>query len=378
MAASARISPDTRRAAGCASRPAGRRRPKMVVLLNIVRGLRPLVVLALVLLSVPSFAQKASSSMASLEPRVQASAERWLRTAAPHEGAIVVSDVRTGRVLAWASRGAGDRVSTAFAPAASVFKLATVSALLDSGRANATSTACYAGGERKFELADLRDVPGRDSACVPLRTAVGHSINLAIAKLAVRHLRPQEVRAKAGLLGLDGLVPIDRTVGASRIDLPEDRLGFARAAAGFWNGRTSVLGALFAVQTIANGGVRVRLQTASKSPARIEDGRALSAVSAAELSRMMQLTTRSGTASKVFRKGRRASLQGLPVAAKTGTLIGDKPARMYSWFTAFAPANAPEIAVAVVLANDITWKMKGNEVGREVLGDYFDGHTRRR
>ncbi len=314
----------------------------------------------------------------SVDTKVQAIAEHWLRTAAPHDGAVVISDVRTGRILAWASRGAGDRVATAFAPSASVFKLATVSALLDSGHANAGSTACYAGGERKFELTDLRDVASRDRACVTLHTAVGHSINLVIAKLALRHVRPAEVRSKAGLLGLDGLVPIDRPVGRSRVELPDDRLGFARAAAGFWNGRTSALGALFAVQTIANGGMRVRLQTASKSPARVEDGRAVSSSSAAELSRMMQLTTRSGTASKVFHKARQASLAGIPVAAKTGTLVGDKPARMYSWFTGFAPANAPEIAIAVVLANDISWRMKGNEVGREVLADYFDQTRARR
>ena len=76
------------------------------------------------------------------------------------------------------------------------------------------------------------------------------------------------------------------------------------------------------------------------------------------------------------RKGRRASLQRVTVAAKTGTLIGDKPARMYS-VTAFAPANAPEIAIAVVLANDITWTMTGNEVGRELLADYFESPARR-
>ena len=122
----------------------------------------------------------AAAQVPSVDPRVQEIAERWLRKAAPHDGAVVLSDVKTGRILAWASRGAGDRVATAFAPSASVFKLATVSALLDSGRANAGSTACYAGGERKFELADLRDVASRDTACIPLRTAVGHSVNLVI------------------------------------------------------------------------------------------------------------------------------------------------------------------------------------------------------
>ncbi len=316
-------------------------------------------------------AQRSSAEVPSVDERLQASAERWLRTAAPHEGAVVMSDVKTGRILAWASLGGGDRVGTAFAPLASVFKLATVSALLDSGRANGGTTVCYSGGERSIEPSDLRDVHLPGEACIPLRTALGHSINVPIAKLALRHAQRAELQEKARSLGLDGVVPVDRAVGQSHITIPEDPLGFARASAGFWNGRTSALGALFAVQTIANGGTRVRLHTGTKTPARVEEGRAMRSESAAELARMMQSTTRSGTAAKVFRAGKRPSLEGVAVAAKTGTLIGDKPTRMYSWFAGFAPAQAPEVAIAVLLANDVSWRMKGSEVGREVLGDYF-------
>ena len=210
-------------------------------------------------------APRSGAEVPSIDERLQASAERWLRTAAPHEGAVVMSDVKTGRVLAWASLGGGDRVGAAFAPLASVFKLATVSALLDSGAPPADSTVCYSGGERSIDLSDLRDVHVPGEACIPLRTAVGHSINVAIAKLALRHTQPAEVQAKARFLGLDGVVPIDRAVGRSHITIPDDPLGFARAAAGFWSGRTSALGALFAVQTIANGGTRVR----SRRPRRV-------------------------------------------------------------------------------------------------------------
>jgi len=337
----------------------------------MVRALWAVAVFWVILLIAP----RSGAEVPSVDERLQASAERWLRTAAPHEGAIVMSDVKTGRILAWASIGGGDRVGTAFAPLASVFKLATVAALLDSGRANGGSTVCYSGGERAIDTSDLRDTPQPGEACIPLRTAVGHSVNVAIAKLALRHARPAEVHAKASLLGFDGIVPIDRAVGRSSITIPDDRLGFARASAGFWNGRTSALGALFAVQTIANGGTRVRLQTGTKTPARVEEGAAMRAESAAELARMMQITTRSGTAAKVFRKGNRPSLEGVAVAAKTGTLIGDKPTRMYSWFAGFAPANAPEVAISVLLANDVSWRMKGNEVGREMLGDYFRMRT---
>src|SRR3712207_2006170 len=52
----------------------------------------------------------------TLEPRLQRAAERILARSGAHEGAIVASDVRTGRVLAWASRGGRDYVAEAYAP----------------------------------------------------------------------------------------------------------------------------------------------------------------------------------------------------------------------------------------------------------------------
>jgi cell division protein FtsI/penicillin-binding protein 2 len=44
---------------------------------------------------------------------------------------------------------------------------------------------------------------------------------------------------------------------------------------------------------------------------------------------------------------------------------------MYSWFAAFAPSTKPEIAITVMLGNDIRWHTKANIVGRRVLEAYF-------
>ena len=53
----------------------------------------------------------------------------------------------------------------------------------------------------------------------------------------------------------------------------------ARAAAGFWNGKLTALGALFAMQTIANDGERIRLSIVDRGapPARVPTGRAIDA-----------------------------------------------------------------------------------------------------
>ncbi len=306
----------------------------------------------------------------SVDPALQAAAERILKSAGPHEGAIVASDPRTGRILAWASVGGRDFVREAFAPSASLFKLVTASALLEGGKANANTRECYDGGEHDVRPSDLEH---RGAVCTSMGEALGHSVNLVFAKLAKKHLQPQDLRKYARELGFSGDVPIDVGSSKSTINIPDDPFGMARASAGFWNGKLSPLGALFAVQTIANDGERIRLSL-GHGGGRVSAGRAMSVASARSLTRMLEITTRRGTAAKAFRHADGTlALPGISVAAKTGTLIGGKPSRMYSWFAGFAPSNKPEIALAVMLGNDLVWRAKANLVGRELLEAYF--HT---
>ncbi|WP_437595536.1 penicillin-binding transpeptidase domain-containing protein [Sorangium sp. So ce590] len=316
----------------------------------------------------------------TLDPELQRAAERLLARSGAPEGAIVASDVRTGRILVWASRGKRDYVATPLAPSASLFKIVTAAALLEGGKVKVATPVCYTGG---MSAITARDLLGRGSTCTVFGEALGRSINGVFARLAGRHLTAADLRRKARDLGFDGEVPIDIPVAPSTAEIPSDALGLARAGAGFWSGRLSPLGALFAMQTIANDGERVRLSLLAPpgaqaggdagAPApRSTDGRGLRPEVARTLRSMLEVTTRRGTCAKAFRKpdGTRA-LGTMPVAAKTGTLVGGRPARMFSWFASFAPSDRPEIAVSVMLANEIAWRTKANLVGRELLEIYF-------
>ena len=104
---------------------------------------------------------------------------------------------------------------------------------------------------------------------------------------------------------------------------------------------------------------------------RASAGRAMSPATARALGRMLEITTRRGTAAKAFKRPDGTPYLNVPVAAKTGTLIGGARPRMYSWLAAFAPSTKPEIAVAVMLGNDLRWHTKANIMGRELLEAYF-------
>lgn len=316
---------------------------------------------------------KASGS--TVDPALQKIALRLLAETKSHEAAIVMSDVRTGRVLVWASRGQEDKdyVREPFAPSASLFKVVTAAALLESGKVTPRTKQCWSGGERRIEREDLADDTATDDRCSTFGEALGHSINLVFARLALKHLTPDGLRDTAAELGIGSDVPIDVVVPRSPLRIKDDELGFARSAAGFWNGHLSPLSALFVMQTIANRGERVRLHLRADSPpVREEVGLALSTKTADTLTRMLEVTTRDGTSAKVFgRSEHHAKFAFGRVAGKTGTLIGNHPRRMYSWFAGFAPSRKPEIAISVMLGNDVRWWKKANEVGRELLEAYF-------
>jgi hypothetical protein len=66
-------------------------------------------------------------------------------------------------------------------------------------------------------------------------------------------------------------------------------------------------------------------------------------------------------------------LPEIPVAGKTGTLEKKDQAggTLYTWWVGFAPARKPEVAIAVLIANRGSWKIKGTHVAADMLRIYF-------
>jgi len=326
----------------------------------------------------------------TLDPDLQAAAMAILSSYRLPEAAIVAMDPETGAILAYASRvdhGPGrDLVVEATAPAASVFKIVTASALVESAGLGVDTRQCYSGGEQKLLPSDLVDDPFRDKWCVTLAGAMGRSINAVFAKLAERHLTPAKLEETAHALGFGSPLAFDVPVAPSTIKVPEDRLGFARTAAGFWNTTLSPLHALWLSATVARGGETVR--PVIVRAVRSKDGhevprepvkssrRAVAHETAEALTTMLEHTVSEGTSFHAFHDAKGTPfLPNIPVAGKTGTLTDDRTHRFYTWFTGFAPSRpvpgAKQIAVAVLVVNGPSWRVKANVVARELLQAHF-------
>jgi peptidoglycan glycosyltransferase len=340
----------------------------------------------------------------TLDPDLQATAEKLLAEAKTPRAAIVVM-APDGRVLALAGRrttdptGKGDATLDpqlaldAWAPAASVFKLVTASALV-AGGLDPEDKVCFHGGIRSVLESNLRD-DRRDNNCQSLVWGVAHSNNAILGKLAFQHLDPSGLAAEAHLLGVDAGIASAPLGGipatAGKLTMPPDRdLAFARTAAGFsswatstdavapargsgagsdaadkpaatWGSQLSALGGAVLAATFADAGDQPTPYlldgVTPATPRHILDGEV-----AHKVATMMSGACEFGSASRSFHHHK------IAVAGKTGTLTQQSPTyTQYSWFVGYAPIDKPSIVVAVVLGNPESWQMKGHEVAKRLI-----------
>lgn len=342
----------------------------------------------------------------SVDPALQRAANGVMASYHLPEAAVVVMDVETGKVLVYASHiekgPKRDLAIEATAPAASVFKVVTGTSLVENTGATPDQRECYSGGEQRITMSDLTPDPRRDRWCTTLGGAMGRSINTVFARLALEHLQPSQLESTARTLGFGTALPFDVAVQPSAARFPDDPLGFARTAAGFWNTTLSPLHAAWIGGAIARGGEPVRPvlvtdvvddggKTIWSASTGLAQRRVMKPETAHAITTMMDMTVSDGTSYRAFHDAKgRAFLPGLAVAGKTGTLTDASTQRFYTWFTGFAPskplvapADAPKdghepaqprkVAFGVLVVNEAKWTIKANVLAREVLRAYFAG-----
>jgi cell division protein FtsI/penicillin-binding protein 2 len=323
----------------------------------------------------------------TLDPVIQRSLRAEMESYRIPQSGVVMMEVKTGKVITYASYvGEGEKVDVnvrADAPAASVFKVVTGAALVEKAGLGAETEQCYHGGRSRISPDELQDNPRRDKWCATLGIAMGRSLNVVFARLAQKHVTPEDLTAVGGALGFGAPVPFVVPNQAPEIKIPADPLEFARASAGFYHTTLSPLAGASLAQTVANGGVTLEprivaavvkdrdvLWKEERAPRVVR--RALKPETASELTRMMVQTVSNGSAYKSFHDAAgRPYLPDIQVAGKTGTLNDPTGSRLYTWFVGFAPADQPEVAVSVLVVNTPSWQIKAPQLARDALRAYF-------
>jgi len=321
----------------------------------------------------------------TLDPVLQDAALTIFRSREIPYAAAVVLDLRDNAVLTMAGHSTLDPkvdpleiLTTAWAPAASTFKLVTTAALLQKKAVNSNTRVCFNGGLHGFTNAQLEDDSSRDAECGTLSEAVSQSLNLVVGKLALRHLSETELATMARTLLFEQNIGFEFPIERSPAHIPADPKERAKVAAGFWNVDMSPMHGAVLASIFARGGIYeaphmiaqvLAPDGSDTTPEPAKPARVLAKELAMTIHDMMVSTTEDGTARGSFRDhAGTAFVPGVKVAGKTGSLTGKRaPGLNYNWFIGYAPADKPEMAFAVLLANEPKWRIKAHYAARRLV-----------
>lgn len=319
----------------------------------------------------------------TIDQKLQTYAEELVKKAdAPHV-AIVAMDPKTGKILAMAEKSSTiSKLATHSGfPAASLFKIITTAAALESDTLAPYSLISFRGGLYSLNKGNYLPNTRRDKRRMTMEEALAKSCNAVFGRIALLHLAPGVLRKTVDRFGFNSSIGFDSPLVDSSAYVPNnDDLEMSRTGAGFGDVTISPIHAAAIMAGIANGGLLPRphvvQQLVSRDGAIVYQAqpemitRIVSGKTAGTLLDMMQATTTMGTSHKEFMKKKRPVLP-VSVAAKTGTLNGLNPKGTNHWFVAAAPAENPKIALSVIVVNPKFTRTKASALGREIIEKYL-------
>ncbi|MCC6932076.1 MAG: penicillin-binding protein [Deltaproteobacteria bacterium] len=322
----------------------------------------------------------------TLDVEMQQNAEQLLRVHDVPWGALVALDPKTGKVLALAGYSANEggvsdiAVRSGF-PAASLFKLITASAAIEMAGLNSDDEIKFRGGNYTLSRGNYLPSDKGDRRSMTLATALGKSINPVFGRIALVELERGTLEAYAQSYGFNNEISFDVPTEISRFELADDDFERARTGAGFGNVTISPLHAALITGAIANQGHMMKPYLIDKvydvqgnneyEAAESIMKNSVLPSTASELLEAMKSTVTDGTAKRQFIALRNTRWGDIEVAAKTGTLSGTNPKGLYLWFVAAAPVDDPKIAIAALVIDPGTARIKGSALGRKFLENFF-------
>jgi len=300
------------------------------------------------------------------------------------KGAVVALDPKTGKVLALVSRPSYDpnllashdldkasdawkrlnasedrpmsnRAIKELYPPGSTFKLVTAAAALSSGKykpdTQVNSPAQLPLPQTTVPLVNENGKNCGGSNNATLTIALRYSCNTAFGTIGL-DLKADALREQAEKFGFGERQLPELGAVASHFPGDPNEPQTAQSAIGQFDVRATPLQMAMVAAGIANKGEVMKpylvqsvrtmdLKTISETkPESLHQ--AVSSDVAAQLTAMMTDVVNNGT-------GRPGRIDGVQVAGKTGTAQTSKERPPFAWFTAFAPADNPQVAVAVMI-----------------------------
>ena len=336
-----------------------------------------------------------NSVYTSLDPAVQLIAYNSL---GQYKGAVIVTEAKTGRILAMVSKPCFDpnsieaewdeiskdetnsplmnRASQGLYPPGSTFKIIST---LEYLREHPTDWSKYyynCSGKITKGDTTIRCFHGTVHGGLDLKGSFAKSCNSSFANIGLGLDRTKFAQTLESLM-FNQVPPVDFEANPSHISMRENMTeeNIMQTAIGQSETLVTPLQMNMVTQAIANDGVMMKPYMVDKvvssdgniikSYAPKPLGTVMTAEEVAVMRTFMEAVVQSGTAT---------ALKGLPytAAGKTGSAeISDSSDISHAWFTGYAPADDPVIVVTVIMERAGTGGSTAVPVAQRILSGYF-------
>ncbi|MBI9077218.1 MAG: hypothetical protein JEZ02_17545 [Desulfatibacillum sp.] len=303
--------------------------------------------------------------------------------------AFVAMEPETGKVLVMAGihkdPEAGNPCAQVLFPAASVFKMVTAAAVLDSKGLTPQSPVKYNGKKHTLYKSQLENRDNKYTRHITLGEAFSDSINSVFGKIG-NQVGSEALLTKAVDMGFNGDLGLECAFSPSQIIMPEDAYGVAEVASGFNRGTriTAMHGAAMAC-SVVNGGLLpepyIVASVENEESQIVYEGRltpmgqAMTEKASQDLQEMMVSAALTGTGKGSFGKRERGrALKNIVVGGKTGSINHDTEYDIrYDWFVGFAhdQKNKKALAFAAIVAHEKFIGKKAGDYCKEAIKYYF-------
>ncbi len=334
----------------------------------------------------------------SIQPRLQTFMMNQMETRHSRYIGMVVMNPRTGRILGMTSYDRENPrnnpcINNVF-PAASIFKIVTAAAAIESCAMTPDSTVTYTGGKHTLYKSQIEKESRRKPSLISLKDSFAQSVNPVFGRIGVHCLGRDALLASAKTFGFNRKILFDIPLHPSCFILSDDEFQWAEAASGF--NRTTAIsplhGAMLAASVVGGDGRLVEpsiVERISDDQGRSiyrRQGRRLNQVMTpkvmAAMKTMMEETVKTGTSRKAFRGYENDPiLSRLVIGGKTGS-INDRPRQdqKYDWFVGFAEeaGGKESIALAILIVHEKYIGTKSNQYARMIIEEYFREYFRQK
>ena len=324
----------------------------------------------------------------NIEPQLNEYIDNLILRYKPDYSAVVALQADTGRILAMSSYEKDNFTNRNLAlhsgfPAASVFKIVTAAAAIDTGAAKPNSIYAYNGKNTSLYRANVfRHKTNKWTRNTSLVRAFALSINTVFGRLGLYDVGGENLKQYADNFGFNQPIPFDISIDSSKTGFQvDDEWSIVEAASGFTTETTiSPLHGAMIASVIANDGVMVEpnLIDFAVHPSgpllyqsNLVESRVFDKQTADDMRVLMRATVRRGSARKHFRSFFKGAYTDLDVGGKTGSLTGHNPQGKTEWFVGYGDSGKDKIAIAAVVVNKDKWRVKPAYLARKILEEYF-------